>query len=116
MRSRGRERTRVAAYTSIAVLMHNWHHLTQVVDHQYMSSEDKSIVKPAAAPPLTPLQLKSKLAPTPAQAPKYSVKVKNGRGQEVILADPRASRALVALMDMCAVNGGAASHLGGPAA
>jgi transketolase len=79
-------------------------------------SEDKSIIKPAAAPPLTPLALKSKLAPTPAQAPKYSARVKNGRGQEVVLGDPRASRALVALMDMCAVNGGAASHWGGPAA
>lgn len=79
-------------------------------------SEDKSIVKAVAAPPLTPLQLKSKLAPTPAQAPKFSVKVKNAQGREVVLADPRASRALVALMDMCAVNGGAASHWGGPAA
>ena len=29
---------------------------------------------------------------------------------------PQASRALIALMDMCAVNGGAASHWGGPAA
>ena len=38
------------------------------------------------------------------------------KGQEVVLADPRANRALVALMDMCAVNGGAASHWGGPAA
>ena len=38
------------------------------------------------------------------------------RGEEVVLGDPRASRALVALMDMCAVNGGAASHWGGPAA
>jgi transketolase len=79
-------------------------------------SEDKSIVKPVAAPPLKPLPLTSKLAPTPAQAPKYSVTVKNAQGQAVILADPRASRALVALMDMCAVNGGAASHWGGPAA
>jgi transketolase len=79
-------------------------------------AEDKSIVKPAAAPPLIPLQLKSKLAPTPAQAPKYSVKVKNAQGREVVLGDPRASRALVALMDMCAANGGAASHWGGPAA
>ena len=79
-------------------------------------SEDKSVVKPVAAPPLTPLQLKSELAATPTQPPKYSVKVKNAQGQEVVLADPRADRALVALMDMCAVNGGAASHWGGPAA
>lgn len=33
-------------------------------------SEDKSIVKPVAAPPLTPLQLKSTLAPTRAQTRK----------------------------------------------
>jgi len=79
-------------------------------------SEDKSIVKPVAAPPLTPLPLKSKLAPTPARPPTYSVKVKNAQGQDVVLGDPQASRALIALMDMCAVNGGAASHWGGPAA
>jgi transketolase len=79
-------------------------------------SEDKSVVKPVEAPPLTPLSLKSKLAPTPGQPPKYSVKVKNAKGEEVVLADPRADRALVALMDMHAVNGGAASHWGGPAA
>jgi transketolase len=82
----------------------------------HFMSEDKSIVKPVAAPPLTPLKLKSLLAATPAQGPKYSVKVKNAQGGEVVLGDPRASRALVALMDMCAVNGGAASHWGGPAA
>jgi transketolase len=63
---------------------------------------------------LAPLKIKSLLAPTPARAPKYSVKVKNAKGEEVVLADPRADRALVALMDMCAVNGGAASHWGGP--
>ena len=33
-----------------------------------------------------------------------------------MLADPRATRALVALMDVHAVNGGAACHWGGPAA
>ena len=42
--------------------------------------------------------------------------VKNLAGQNVILADPRATRALVALMDVHAVNGGAACHWGGPAA
>jgi transketolase len=79
-------------------------------------AEDKSIVKPVVAPPLKPLELKSKLAGTPTRPPTYSVKVKNAQGQEVVLGDPQASRALVALMDMCAVNGGAASHWGGPAA
>ncbi len=77
---------------------------------------DTSIVKPVEAPPLAPLSLVSKLAPTPRQAPKYAVTVKNAAGVAVTLADPRASRALVALMDMHAVNGGAACHWGGPAA
>jgi transketolase len=79
-------------------------------------AEDKSVVKPVEAPPLAPLQLKPRLAPTPAGPPKYAVRLKNGRGEEVVLADPRATRALVALMDLHAVNGGAACHWGGPAA
>jgi transketolase len=77
---------------------------------------DTSVVKPLEAPALTPLALKSKLAGTPANSPKYSVQVKNAAGQPVTLADPRATRALVALMDVHAVNGGAACHWGGPAA
>ena len=80
---------------------------------------DTSVVKPLEAPPLTPLALNSRLAPTPAGVPrnyKYFVTVKNGAGQPVLLADPRASRALVALMNVHAVNGGAACHWGGPAA
>lgn len=76
---------------------------------------DTSVVKAVEAPPLKPLVIKSKLAPTPKAAPKYSVKVKNTAGAEVTLADPRASRALVALMNVHAVNGGAACHWGGPA-
>src|SRR5437867_3478194 len=79
-------------------------------------AEDKSVVKPVEAPPLTPLNLKVRLAPAPRRAPKYSVTVKNTAGQEVILGDPRATRALVALMDVHAVNGGAACHWGGPSA
>src|SRR5580765_5973572 len=79
-------------------------------------AEDKSVVKPVEAPPLTPLNLKVRLAPTPRHAPKYSVKIKNAAGQEVILGDPRATRALLALMDVHAVVGGAACHWGGPAA
>ena len=78
-------------------------------------AEDKSVVKPLEAPPLAPFKLKSRLADTPKQAPKYSVKVKNSQGQPVVLGDPRATRALVALMDVHAVNGGAACHWGGPA-
>ncbi|MGZ5544036.1 MAG: transketolase C-terminal domain-containing protein, partial [Limisphaerales bacterium] len=79
-------------------------------------SEDKSVVKPVQAPPLAPLNLKSKLAGTPTSAPKFTVTVKNSTGQNVVVADSRATRALVALMDTCAVNGGAACHWGGPAA
>ncbi len=77
---------------------------------------DTSVVKPLEAPALTPLALKSRLAPTPTAAPKYWVTVKNAAGQSVVLADARASRALVALMNVHAVNGGAACHWGGPAA
>src|SRR5258706_15145934 len=76
---------------------------------------DTSVVKPLEAPPLSPLALKTKLAPTPTGPPKYPAKVKNGKGQEVILGDPRATRALIALMDVHAVNGGAPCHWGGPA-
>src|SRR5690242_6444047 len=79
-------------------------------------SEDKSVVKPVTAPPLQALTLPVRLAPTPRQPPKYGLKVKNNAGQSVVLADPRATRALVALMDVHAVNGGAACHWGGPAA
>ena len=78
--------------------------------------EDKTVVQKAEAPPLAPLKLKSRLAPTPGNGPKYSVQVKNAAGQEVVLGDPRATRALLALMDVHAVNGGAACHWGGPAA
>ncbi len=77
---------------------------------------DTSVVKAVEAPPLKPIQLKSKLAPTPKTALKYFQKVKNSTGAEITLADPRASRAAVALMDVHAVVGGAACHWGGPAA
>ena len=77
---------------------------------------DTSAAKLVDAPPLKPQVLKTKLAPTPRQAPKYSVKVKNQAGADVVVACPRATRALVALMDVHAVVGGAACHWGGPAA
>src|ERR1043166_2310924 len=79
-------------------------------------AEDKSVVKQVEAPPLTPLSLTVRLAHTPRRAPQYSVKVKTSAGQEVLLGDPRATRALLALMDVHAVNGGAACHWGGPSA
>src|SRR3954462_266111 len=77
---------------------------------------DTTVVKPVEAPPLKPLSLKTKLASAPSQPPKYALQVKNSKGEEVTLADPRATRALIALMDVHAVNGGAACHWGGPAA
>ncbi|HAB18210.1 MAG TPA: transketolase C-terminal domain-containing protein [Verrucomicrobiota bacterium] len=77
---------------------------------------DTSVVAKIELPALTPLTVKSRLAATPARGPKYSVTVKNATGQNVVLGDPRATRALVALMDVHAVTGGAACHWGGPAA
>ena len=76
---------------------------------------DTSVAQKVEAPPHKPFAVKSKLAPTPGQ-PKYAVKVKNAEGKEVTAGDPRATRALVALMDVHAVVGGAACHWGGPAA
>src|SRR5436190_7862855 len=77
---------------------------------------DTSVAQQVEAPPLTPLAVKSRLASAPARAPKYALTIKNSAGQDVVVADPRATRALVALMDVHAVNGGAACHWGGPAA
>ena len=51
------------------------------------------------------------LSANPKTKPLFSQNIQN-----LTLADPRATRALVALMDMEAVLGGAASHFGGPAA
>lgn len=65
---------------------------------------------------LLPLKRPLTLAPTPTAAPQYSVQVKLKSGKAISVADPRATRALVALMDMNAVMGGAASHWGGPSA
>jgi transketolase len=58
----------------------------------------------------------SKLAGNPSLEPKYSLKVKLKSGEIIPAANPKITRALVALMDMNAVLGGAASHYGGPAA
>jgi len=63
-----------------------------------------------------PLPLSQKLAGNPTHAPIYSVTVKTASGEAVTVMDPKATRALISLMDMNAVLGGAASHYGGPAA
>lgn len=81
-----------------------------------MGAVDSKPVEPVSAPPLAPLKLHCRLAGNPLAKPKYAVTVKNAAGQEVVLGDPRATRALVALMNVHAVNGGAACHWGGPAA
>ncbi len=62
------------------------------------------------------LPLQTKLAGTPLQSPFYSCSVKGRHGSPVFLADPRATRSMISLMDMNAILGGAASHYGGPAA
>lgn len=57
------------------------------------------------------------LAPNPTESrPKFSIEVPRPGKPPLIAADPRATRALVALMDTHALIGGAASHYGGPAA
>ncbi len=60
--------------------------------------------------------LKTGLAPNPPRkTPTFARTIKNKAGQTVTLADPKATRALVALMNQHAVIGGAACHWGGPA-
>ncbi len=62
------------------------------------------------------LKIPQRLAGNPENQPKYAQVIKSKKGDQITLADPNATRALVALMDMAAVIGGAASHFGGPAA
>ncbi|HEY1078592.1 MAG TPA: thiamine pyrophosphate-dependent enzyme, partial [Bdellovibrio sp.] len=63
-----------------------------------------------------PIQIKTKLAGNPSQEPQFKTLIKTKDGRQLPVVDPRATRALVSLMDMNAVLGGAASHYGGPAA
>ena len=62
------------------------------------------------------LAIKNKLASGLAVSPKYFVLVKSAKGASLKLADPMVTRAAIALMDMQAIVGGAASHWGGPSA
>ena len=66
--------------------------------------------------PVSPLPVTNRLAGTPKNRPRFASTVQLGSGEAVPVADPRATRAMVALMDMNAQHGGAASHYGGPAA
>ncbi len=77
---------------------------------------DTSDAKPLEAPALTALNLTNRLAGTPSSAPQFAATVSAQDGSSVTVGDPRATRALVALMNVHAVNGGAACHWGGPAA
>jgi transketolase len=65
---------------------------------------------------IKPLQVKNYLAGHQNKKPQFAQKANLKNGVEITLADPKSTRALVALMDMYAVLGGAASHYGGPAA
>ncbi|MCB9026955.1 MAG: transketolase [Bdellovibrionaceae bacterium] len=65
---------------------------------------------------LEPLKMKNTLAGNSKSKLKHAVSAKLKNGEEILLADPKATRAMVALMDMQAVMGGAASHWGGPSA
>lgn len=63
-----------------------------------------------------PLQIRNQLAGNPQREPTFKTSVKTPDGRDLTVVDPRATRALISLMDMNAVLGGAASHYGGPAA
>jgi hypothetical protein len=65
---------------------------------------------------LKPLNIKSKLLEAPKSNPLYSVTIKDAKQKDISLAHPKATRSLIALMDLAAVNGGAACHWGGPSA
>lgn len=65
---------------------------------------------------IKPLQIKVKLCGHQNKKPQFASTIKLQNGSNIEAADPKATRALVALMDMYAVLGGAASHYGGPAA
>lgn len=71
---------------------------------------------PISGPALKALSIPSRLAKTPKSKPRYGVTVQLNSGEQIVVADPRATRAMVALMDMNALHGGAASHFGGPSA
>lgn len=65
---------------------------------------------------MVPLKVKSRLASAKGLKPQWALKVQLKDGSQIEVADPRATRSMVALMDMEAQIGGAASHFGGPSA
>ncbi|MES3037985.1 MAG: thiamine pyrophosphate-dependent enzyme, partial [Bdellovibrionota bacterium] len=64
---------------------------------------------------MKPLNTPIKLAGNPQSVPHYKTSIKTPMGI-LNVSDPQALRALISLMDMEAVIGGAASHFGGPSA
>lgn len=64
---------------------------------------------------IEPINIKNKLS-NPKKIHEEHKKVLDLQGKTLEIADPNAVRALVTLMDMEAVMGGAASHFGGPSA
>jgi transketolase len=65
---------------------------------------------------ISPLTVKNQLHGNPTSELTWSQPVKTRAGGTTQVACPTASRAMIALMDMAAVHGGAASHFGGPSA
>ena len=75
---------------------------------QYEMKNEESLIKNFKRRNLLFSQTKAK--------PKYFVSIEDGKGEKWELADPRITRLALALMDMQAGLGGAASHWGGPSA
>lgn len=65
---------------------------------------------------IKPLSIKNKLHGNPSSALRWTHTVKTGSGENLEVACTRSTRAMIALMDMAAVQGGAACHFGGPSA
>lgn len=63
-----------------------------------------------------PISIKNKLHDNPTTKPLWGVDVQTKSGETLTVASPTATRGIVALMDMSAVQGGAACHFGGPSA
>ncbi len=65
---------------------------------------------------MKPIKVHKHLYSSLGHRPKLRIRVQSIHGENLNLACPRATRAMVALMDMQAALGGAASHFGGPSA
>lgn len=65
---------------------------------------------------ILPIKMHQKLHSNPTKEPIFPSTIKTKSGESLAAVSPTATRAMVALMDMEAVMGGAASHFGGPSA